>query len=164
VEALFTDNETKDHYNKIYSMIFDRPFEEILFKYQLFKSVKESLKQIKSKRIGRRLRNTALFICFAIVWENLETHKDLTQFYESVRADNGKLDVRFNGASHYFVSCVQRLFKDVWNVYRIEDRKVGTISPSDFFNKTKKWNELLRQRFVPKYSSQIQSSVEKMLA
>jgi len=155
IEALFTD--------KYYYRIFDKPFEEIFFKHVLFYSVKECLRQIRSKRIKPRLRNTALFTCFAIVWECLETYKNLRNLYEIGKVDPYKLDPYYNRRSGDFIKTVQMLFKDCWNKWKIENRKVETLRPTDFFNKSKKWNLHLRKKFVPKYRHRIQRSVERMI-
>jgi len=155
IETLFTD--------KYYYKIFDKPFEEILFKYILFYSVKECLRQIRSKRIEPRLRNTALFTCFAIVWEGLETYKDLKHLYETTKVDQYKMDAYSNRYSGDFIKLVQMLFKDCWNKWKIENKKVETLRPTDFFNKSKKWNQYLRRKFVPKYRYRIQKSIERMI-
>lgn len=157
IEALFTD--------KYFYKIFDNSFEEVIFKLMLYYSVKESLRQIKSKKIEPRLRNTALFTCFAIAWECLESYKHLKKLYEISKTDPWhKIYVYYNSDSGDFVKTIQKLFNDCWGKWKVENKKTETLRPSDFFNKSKKWNLWMRRKFVPKYRYSIQKGMEKMVS
>lgn len=154
IEALFTD--------KYFSKIFSTPFEEVLFKYYLFYLVKDSIRNIKTKKPTRREKNIVVFTCFAIVWEAIESHNQLSKWCTVHKLNPDKFRFK-NRHSRMFQRTMKSLFSDCWSKFVSESKKLETLRPSDFFNKSKKWNSYLRKKFVPKYKHGIVKSIQRIL-
>ncbi len=155
IETLFTD--------KYFGRIFDTPFEEVLFKYYLFCLVKDSVLNSKTRKPTRREKNIAVFTCFAIVWEAIVSHRQLSKWYTSHKLDPDKLWFK-NRYSRMFQETMKSLFVECWNKFLFESKKLETLRPSDFFNKSKKWNAFLLRRFVPQYRNKIIKSIQRILS
>lgn len=154
IEALFTD--------KYFNKIFSTPFEEALFKYYLFYLIKDSIRNIKIRKPTRREKNIAVFTCFAIVWEAIESHNQLSRWYTAHKLNPDKIWFK-NRDSKMFQETMKSLFSDCWNKFMTENKKLETLRPSDFFNKSKKWNSYLMKKFVPIYRSKIIKSIQEIL-
>lgn len=153
IEELFTD--------RYFQKIFDVPFDEVLFKYYLFYAVERAISGINSKRITRRERGITVFTCFAIVWEAIESYKELKKWLTLHKLDSNKLSPN-NPHSRMFKETMKSLFSDCWNKFLVENKKLDTLRPSDFFNKSKKWNSYLRNKFIPRHRSKIIKSIGRM--
>lgn len=154
IEELFTD--------KYFQKIFDVPFDEVLFKYYLFDIVERAIYGINSQRITTRERGITTFTCFAIVWEAVESCKKLKKWFTLNKLDSSKLHLN-NHHSRMFKETIKSLFSDSWNKFLVESKKLDTLRPSDFFNKSKKWNTYMRTKFVPRYRPKIIKSIERMI-
>ncbi len=154
IEELFTD--------RYFQKIFDVPFDEVLFKYYLFYAVEGAISGISSKRITRRERGITVFTCFAIVWEAIESYKELKKWLILNKLDSNKLSPN-NPHSRIFKETMKSLFGDCWDKFLVENKKLDTLRPSDFFNKSKKWNNYLRSKFVPRFRHKIIKSIGRML-
>lgn len=153
IEELFTD--------KYFQKIFDCPFEEVLFKYYLFYIVEKAILSINRKRITRRERGITVSTCFTITWEAIESCKELNKWLTLNKLDPHKLSLG-NSHSRMFKDTMKNLFSDCWNKFLVESKKLDTLRPSDFFNKSKKWNTYMRNKFVTGYRTKIIKSVKKM--
>lgn len=154
IEELFTD--------KFFEKIFNAPFEEIFFKYNLFDIVDKSIRiWINYKRITRRERGITVSTCFSIVWEAIESFKDLNNWFTFNKLFPNKLSYR-NSHARMFKSIMKSLFNDCWKKYKIENKKLDTLRPSDFFNKSKKWNNYMRAKFSPRYRNKIIKSLKQI--
>jgi hypothetical protein len=154
IEALFTD--------KYFEKIFSTPFDEILLKYYLFYLVKDSIHDIKNRKPTRREKNIAVFTCFAIVWESIETHNQISRWCTAHKLNPNMLYYK-NRKSKMFQRVMRDLFYDCWNKFLSESRKIETLRPSDFFNKSKKWNTDMRKKFIPRYRHKIIKSMQRIL-
>lgn len=154
IEELFTD--------KYFQKIFDVSFEEVLFKYYLFDIVERAILGINSKRISRRERGIAVFTCFAIVWESIESFKELKKWFTLNKLNPDQLSLD-SPHSRMFKETMKNLFSDCWNKFLVESKKLDTLRPSDFFNKSKKWNIYMRSKFVERYRIKIIKSIKKIL-
>jgi len=153
IETLFTD--------KYFEKIFSTSFNEILFKYYLFYLVKESVVYSKTRKPSTREKSIAVFTCFAIVWGVIESHNQIKDWIVAHKLNPDRLWVK-NKHTRLFQETMKSLFLDCWSKFLSENRKLDTLRPSDFFNKSKKWNSYMMTHFVPKYRSKIIKSLQRV--
>lgn len=154
IEELFTD--------KYFYRIFEGDFDVILFKYFLFYLVSDSILNIKTQKQSRRERNIVVFNCFAIVWDALESCRDISDWCIANKLDTSKL-IYGNNKTKNFQYVMKELFRECWNKYLSEIKRQETLRPTDFFSKSRKWNKYFIKKYVPKYRNKMIKSIQKIL-
>lgn len=142
-ENLFEDNT--------YKKIFNRSFEEIFFKYTLFKAIEKILKNADfSKEIKSQI-NTFVYNCFAIVWESIESYKDLNSFFNNTVNDPETFFTRRH-LNKELTKIVKGIFIFISDMFGKEEKKGVYITD---FSKSPTTLKKMSKKLVPKYREKI---------
>lgn len=150
-EDLFNDNN--------YKKIFDKPFEEIFFKYILFKTIEKILKSANFSKEKNSQIKTFVYNCFAIVWESLESYKNLDRFFNKI-VDDPEIFSTKRHLKNKFPKIVKEIFIFISNRFDKEEKNGTYITD---FSKSLTSLKKLSNELVPKYKNRIRDLFDKYL-
>lgn len=155
-EELFRKDETYDD-------IFYKSFPEIYLAFRAFRFVSGAIEEIPSRRIKPRMRRHALFTVAAILHDTVVSGRHYGKIKSATGTVNHIWGTRYWPQHSYKLKKItQKIFKDCWSIWRKENKKDPTLSPNNFF-KNDKWNDIVREKFVHKYSRSVNAAVSYAL-
>ena len=148
----------------VYESAFDRPFDDILFKFRLSEFVMTSIGGIRWKAITQRERNHAYLSVLAITSRSLESasERQLRRWTDETLRSPGKWDVdRREGRT--FRDGIREVFWGCWEAWTKEAKRDPSVSANNFF-KSQEYNHRLMRTIAGRLRGRLKRGIADLLA
>ena len=143
----------------VYKRIFNRPFNEIFFKYTLFTSIIKLLKTAGLSKERKSQINTFAYNCFSILWESINSYRNLNIYFNKVSQEP---DMFFT--KRKLNKDIQNLIKDLFiSISALFDKEEKEGMYITDFSKSPAWLKEMSKKFIPKYKNKFRNLLDKNL-